>query len=193
MTRLSATLLTSVCALVPAGVFSSKLTCAGALAQERIGADMQKKIDLKTLEIRDWARTPSLIEALKTHNASPPKAAQNMTQEKWKSLSMLDPLVKEILKNKTSQWLKSKKDETVSEAFVSGANGTKIAFLAKTSNWTHNGKDKHDEPMKGKVWQGIIEIDDSTGTNQIQVGVPILDGGKPIGSLVVGLRVEKLK
>jgi len=46
--------------------------------------------------------------------------------------------------------------------------------------------------MTGKTWQGQPEVDESTGLQQVQVAVPILDGGKPIGSLVVGLSLTKL-
>ena len=46
--------------------------------------------------------------------------------------------------------------------------------------------------MAGKTWQGAVEVDESTGTQQIQVAVPVMDGGKAIGSLVVGFAVSKL-
>ena len=81
----------------------------------------------------------------------------------------------------------------MSEAFVSSANGTKVAFLAKTTSWSHKGKPKHETPMTGKVWQGPLETDKSSGVQQIQVAVPVLDGGKPIGSLVVGYAISKLR
>jgi hypothetical protein len=80
----------------------------------------------------------------------------------------------------------------VSEAFLSGADGFKVAFLSKPTNWSHKGKPKHDVPMTGKTWQGPVEVDESTGTQQVQVAVPVKDGGKVIGSLVVGLSVDKL-
>jgi hypothetical protein len=46
--------------------------------------------------------------------------------------------------------------------------------------------------MSGKTWQGDVEIDASSGLQQVQVAVPVLDGGKAIGSLVVGLSIGKL-
>lgn len=66
-------------------------------------------------------------------------------------------------------------------------------FLSKPSNWSHQGKPKHDEPMVGKTWQGGIELDESTGLQQIQIGVPVLEEDKPIGSLVLGFSISKLK
>jgi hypothetical protein len=47
--------------------------------------------------------------------------------------------------------------------------------------------------MTGKTWVGPAEIDQSSGQLQIQVAFPVLDGTKPIGSVVVGLAVTKLK
>jgi len=67
-----------------------------------------------------------------------------------------------------------------------------VAFLAKTTNWCHKGKPKFDVPMTDKTWQGPVEVDESTGVQQVQLGVPVLDGGKPIGVLVVGISLSKL-
>ena len=47
--------------------------------------------------------------------------------------------------------------------------------------------------MSGEIWIGSVKVDDSTGQQLIQVGLPVLDGGKPIGSIVVGLLVDKLR
>ena len=78
-------------------------------------------------------------------------------------------------------------------SFVSGADGFKVGFDAKTEHWTHKGLPKHEVPMTGETWIGTVKLDDSTGQQLIQVALPVLDGGKPIGSLVVGLRVDKLR
>ena len=86
----------------------------------------------------------------------------------------------------------AKKNQVISEAFVSAADGTKVGFLAKTTSWIHKGKPKHDGPMTGKAWQGEVEKDQSTGLEQIQIAVPVLDGGTAIGSVVVGLQLARL-
>lgn len=153
---------------------------------------VQSKIDAEIKVIESWAKDPTIIQAVKTHNTSPPADAAAMNQDKWKSLTVLDPAVRAFTKTPAAELIKSKKSAAVSEAFISAADGTKVAFLAKTSGWSHKGKAKHDVPMTGKIWQGPIEVDDSTGLQQVQVGVPVLDGDKPIGSLVVGLSLSKL-
>lgn len=153
---------------------------------------VQAKIDARIAEIKVWAADPVVIEAVKAHNAAVPADQAALNQDKWRALTVLDPLVRGFTKNAAGQFLKSKKSEAVTEAFLSDAKGFKVAFIAKTTNWSHGGKPKHDVPMTGKTWQGPVELDESSGLQQLQVAVPVLDGGAPIGSLVVGLSLLKL-
>lgn len=117
-----------------------------------------------------------------------------MTNETWHSLSVLDPFVRAVGKSPLSEYLKAMKnsDDVIAKIFVSGADGFKVGFDAKTEHWTHKGMPKHEVPMSGATWIGPVKLDDSTGQQLIQVGLPVLDGGKPIGSIVFGLRVDKL-
>ncbi|HLP09653.1 MAG TPA: hypothetical protein VK178_15930 [Opitutaceae bacterium] len=168
-------------------VLFSTLACA------QVDPALQTKIDHEIDAAKTLAADPAIVAAVQAHNAAPSADAAAMTQEKWKSLTLLDPFVRSFSKNPAGEVLKAQKSAFISEAFLSGADGTKVAFLAKPSNWSHRGKAKHDVPMSGKVWQGEIEVDESTGLQQVQVAVPVLDGATPIGSLVVGLSVTKLR
>jgi hypothetical protein len=154
---------------------------------------LQAKLDVRLKVIQTWAEAPVIVSAVKAHNASPSAEAAAMTQEKWKAASVMDPFIRSFTKNTAAEFLKGKRDKSTSEAFLSGADGTKVAFLAKTTSWSHKGKPKHDVPMSGKPWQGQVEVDESTGQQQVQISVPVLDGDKPIGSLVVGFSVSKLE
>jgi hypothetical protein len=154
---------------------------------------VQAKIDAKVREIAAWAADSVIVENVRIHNTSLPPEHSGLNQEKWRALTVLDPVVRGFTKGPIGQFLKAKKDDLVTEAFVSDAAGLKVGFIAKTTNWSHNGSAKHDVPMTGKNWQGPVEVDESSGQQQIQVSVPVVDGGKPIGSLVVGLSVTKLK
>lgn len=51
----------------------------------------------------------------------------------------------------------------------------KVGLLSvKLTSWTHKGKPKHDLPIQGKKWTGEIEVDESTGLEQIQISIPVL-------------------
>ncbi len=165
----------------------------GVLASaETLAPAIQAKVDEQIKGIVGWAADPVIVDAVKTHNGTVPADQAALNQDKWRALTVLDPLVRSFAKNPVGQLLKTKKGEFITEAFVSDAAGFKVGFIAKTSNWCHKGKPKHDVPMTGKTWQGPIEVDESSGQQQLQVAVPVLDGDKVIGSLVVGLSVTKL-
>lgn len=168
------------------------LSLAGVSTAVALDPAVQAKVDGMKKQVETWAADPAIVNAVKAYNTAPPADSAAMTQDKWKTLPILDPFVRSFSKNPAGEFLKGKKSEAVTEAFLSGADGNKVAFLAKPSSWSHKGKAKHDDPMAGKTWQGDVEVDESTGLQQLQVAVPVLDGGKPIGSLVVGLSLSKL-
>jgi len=166
--------------------------CATGLRAAESDAAEQAKIDGKIAEIKAWAADPAIVAAVVAHNAQMPADQAGMTQDKWKTLSLLDPLVRSFSKNEAGVALKARKSAWTAEAFVSDAKGFKVAFLAKPSSWCHAGSPKHDVPMTGKVWQGTAAVDESSGLQQLQVAVPVLENGRPVGALVVGLSLGKL-
>jgi hypothetical protein len=174
---------TTICAL---------LWLFAMLPAHAMEAAMRAKLDQKVQQIKTWAADPAIVAAVKAQNSAKSADATAMTQEKWAAASVLDPFVRGMLKNPAAQALKSRQSAEITEAFISSADGCKVAFLSKPTNWNHKGKPKHDVPMSGKAWEGAVELDESTGMQQLQMAVPVLDGGKPIGSLVVGLSLNRL-
>lgn len=154
--------------------------------------DPQARINAQIALVQTWAADPVVIAAVRAHNAALSPEEEALTQEKWASLAALDPVVRGFAKNDVGQFLRSKRSAVISEAFVSDAAGRKVGFMSKTTRWSHAGQPKHEVPMSGKTWQGRIELDESTGLRQLQVAVPVLDNGQPIGSLVVGLSTAVL-
>lgn len=168
------------------------LACITSLRSAEVDPQTQAKIDEKIAVVKTWAADPVIVSAVAAHNAALPAEHAEMTQEKWKALTVLAPFVRSFSKNPAGEFLKAKKAEWTAEAFLSDAKGLKVAFLSKPSGWSHAGKPKHDVPMTGKTWQGTIELDESSGLQQLQISVPVLKDNVPIGSLVVGLSVSKL-
>lgn len=175
-----------------AGTCAALVVCTALPAAAQMTPAAQSKLDAQVAVFQQWASSPAVVAAVKAQNASRAADAAAMTQDKWAGLSVLDPFVRSLTKNDVAAFVKAQKSAMVSEVFVSCADGTKVATLGKPSSWSHKGKPKHDVPMTGKVWRGQVETDESTGLQQIQVAVPVLDGGKPIGSMVVGLSVSEL-
>ena len=174
-------------------IVTAALAALATPAHAGIDPVLQARVQARMAAIRAIAADPAIVQAVKSANANTPADYGSMTQPKWSELSVLDPFVRAFTKNDAAAALKNRRTEEISEAFVSSANGCKVAFLSKPTNWSHRGMPKHEVPMTGKTWQGAIETDESSGVQQIQVAVPILDGRKPVGSLVVGLAISKLR
>ena len=155
--------------------------------------DVEKALAPTIAQAQKWAADAKVVAAVKDGNANNATKYKDMNQDKWKVASIMDAAVKDFTKNAAASFLKTSKSAEVTEVFVNAKDGTKVAFLAKTSGWSHAGKPKHDVPMAGKVWVGKVETDASTGLQQVQFGVPVMDEGKVIGSLVVGVDAAKLK
>jgi hypothetical protein len=156
--------------------------------------ELKLKLDPKIKLLAALSTDPRIVSAVKSYNATTPSPeAKAMTNETWRSLTLFDPFVRSVGKSDLSEYLKTKRDDEVVKIFVSGADGGKVGFDAKTEHWTHKGLPKHEVPMTGHMYIGPIKVDDSTGLPMIQVGLPVLDGGKSIGSIVIGLRTDKLR
>lgn len=166
---------------------------AAALFGADLTADQKKLVDAQMKAFAVLGTDPTVVKAVKDYNAAPPAELAGVTAEKWAKLSVLSPEVKYLTTNALAVYLKTKKTPIVAELFVSAANGNKVAFFGKTSSWCHKGKPKFDVPMTGKQWTGAPELDESSGKQTVQISFPVIDAGKPIGAIVVGLDMAQLK
>jgi hypothetical protein len=157
---------------------------------EPLTSEQKEKVTAKLEQLKLLGTDATVVAEVKTLTANPP--LPGMTNEKWKTVTVIGPEVKTLTKNTLATYLKTKKDDAISEMFVSDSAGNKIAFFSKTTSFCHKGKPKHDIPMTGKTWIGEVEIDESTGVQQVQISFPVLDGKKPIGSIVEGISIAKL-
>jgi hypothetical protein len=167
-----------------------------ALAQNfEITPGVQAELDKQKQLVTGWATDPVIVNAVKAQNAQGPMVG--MDNPKWKTTRRSEAVVKAFQANPAGQYLRAKLEATggaVSEAFLNGAKGEKVAFFEKTTSYIHTGSAKHDVPFgTGKVWQGKPEFDESSQTYAVQISVPVLEGGKPIGSLVVGVNLSHLE
>ncbi|MBN1758879.1 MAG: hypothetical protein JW863_11205 [Chitinispirillaceae bacterium] len=175
-------------------VMAAAVTCltlqVAPVRSAEIPADVKALLDAEMAAAKPLSTDAVIVAAVKKYNEGP---ASSMTNEAWKKLTLLSPEVKALIKSDIGQYLKKKKTAVITEMFLNGADGGKVAFLSKTTSWNHKGKAKHDEPMKGNTWIGPVEVDESSGEQQIQIAIPVLEGEKPVGSLVIGFGVSQMK
>ena len=168
---------------------------ATGLAQGfQITPGVQADLDKHKEAVARWAADPVIVNAVKEQNGKGPIAG--MDNPAWKTTRRSDPVVKAFQASAAGQYLKGRVQDSggaFGEAFLSGSHGEKVAFVEKTSSYTHTGQAKFDVPFSsGKAWQGKPEFDESSQIYAIQLSVPVLAEGKPIGVLVVGVNLEKI-
>lgn len=161
-------------------------------ASPLLSPDEQRKLNAIKEEVFEIAKDEFIIQAVQKWNHKMPPQVQDLTNAKWRALSVRSEIVKSLLNNEASRKLKNYQKPYMTEMFLSGKEGTKVAFLEKPSSWSHKGKEKHELPMSGKIWQGPLEFDESAGINQVQIAVPVYDEKVPIGSLVIGVSIARL-
>jgi hypothetical protein len=155
--------------------------------------DIQERITWQVWNANGWAASPIVVEAVLAQNQKGPIAG--MDNAKWKTVPEGDALVKGFIDNETGKFLQAeiaKTDGVCVGAFLNAAQGEKVAFTEKTGSYIHKGSAKFDVPFTtGKLWQGKPELEDKIYV--IQISVPVLSEGKPIGALVVEIDGSKLE
>lgn len=157
---------------------------------------VQAELDRQKHALAAWAADPVIVRAVREVNAKGP--IPGMDNAKWKTIRRTDPLVQALTHNPAGEFLKRKIEASggsLDKAFVSAAQGEKVAFGEKTISYLHKGQDKFDVPMStGKAWQMSKPwFDESLQAYALQVAVPVIDGGKPIGVLVASVPLAYLE
>ena len=159
----------------------------------RISPRMQSVVSTHTLRVKAWAASPLLIEAVMEHNR------KNMSLEEIKRIDSdwlagkSDDLATALANNPVGRFLNEKINNNrflYAEAFLCDNQGAVVGEYPKTSDYWQGDEDKFIQSYnngKGRDYIGPLKFDESTQTFSVQVSVPVLNGGKTIGVLVVGL------
>src|SRR5207247_2645668 len=161
-----------------------------------ITPSIQGELERQKAAVVAWATDPVVVAAVREQNARGPIAG--MDNAKWKTIRRSDPLVQALITGPAGAFLKKRIDASngaLDKAFISAAQGEKVAFAEKTISYLHKGQEKFDAPMSsGKPWQMDKPwFDESLQGYAIQVAAPVMDGGKPIGVIVASVPVAHLE
>ncbi|HSB72981.1 MAG TPA: hypothetical protein VLT62_26960 [Candidatus Methylomirabilis sp.] len=160
-----------------------------------IMSEIQEQITWQVWNANGWAANPVVVNAVIAQNKKGP--IPGMDNAKWKMVPGNDAIVQGFINDDAAKFLKEemgKTDGICTGGFLNAAQGEKVAFTGKTSSYIHKGSAKFDVPFTtGKPWQGKPELDDSGKAYEIQISVPVLSEGKPVGALVVDLDGTKLE
>jgi len=181
--------------LVVAGIIGLTASVSWGASVFEIMPAIQEKITQQVWLATGWAGSKVVVDAVLAQNQKGP--IPGMDNPKWKTVTESDPIVLGFLNNDAAKFLKeelAKTDGICTGSFLNAAQGEKVAFTEKTGSYIHKGSAKFDVPFTtGKSWQGPPELDDSGKVYEIQVSLPVLSEGKPVGVLVVEINATKVE
>lgn len=159
-----------------------------------ISESLQKLVDTRLNILDKYAADVLIVSAVKKANA------QKLSPDEIKKLDMEwisgveSDFVNTILDSDVSRFLRKKVRSNkllYTEAFLCDNQGATVGAYPKTSDYWQGDEGKFTRCFKngaGEIFVSPLEFDESTGSRSIQVSVPVKDGVKTIGVLVMGLR-----
>ena len=170
---------------------------AGALLFTHVGAVadglpalMQGKVDTYMKKLAEWAANPVVVAAVKEANAKGPGA---MTNGKWNDLDEKDPAALAFQTNKAGVLINKWEDgdKGINKLIVRDEKGNIVASSSKPLLFNNASRPQFSNPIKGQAWAASeIKPDPTTGIKSVQAGAPVMDGGKVIGVIHVGISAE---
>lgn len=156
-------------------------------------------------QLAKWLESPELIAAIMAQNerhAGLSQADIDQLDLDWRAQREADakPLIDGLLSGPVSQWLRDQQDETasfVTEVFAMDNRGLNVAQSVETSDYWQGDEEKWQLTYgngSGEIHISEVEFDESTGTYQSQVSMPIKDpaSGELIGAITFGVNVQSL-
>lgn len=188
-------------------VVTAALALSVSLSTTALAQDYKVAVaNLIDTEIRDWAQSDEVIDAIKSQNkisATLSQADIDRQDKQWRDevKGGDKSLINAVLTNDLSNYLQGVKTSShgkYTEIFVMDMMGLNVGQSDVTSDYWQGDEDKW-QLTYGAGPKGVlikdVDFDESTQTYQSQVSVAIVDpqSGKAIGAVTVGVNVEMLE
>jgi hypothetical protein len=150
-------------------------------------------------EILQTAANPVVVQAVKEQNAKALTLTKIQEIDKtWSSAKSPDGFMKSLTSNPAAKALASveKSKPYLVEFILTDNQGANVAITSMTSDYWQGDEPKFTNAFNdgsGKTYIARPQKDKSSSEVVSQVSVPVMAGDKAIGTLTVGIRVEKLK
>lgn len=169
-----------------------------AAAQELAFSPEQLEVVLapKIRAVQRLAANLAVVDAVKTQNAEDTNIEQiKQIDDEWRATKTLTAFKRSLQRNPAGRFLRRhvRRNPTYGEAFLTDKRGANVAAYPATSDYWQGDETKFTasyDDGKGKVFIGDVEYDESSQTHAAQVSVPVIDQGKAIGVLVMGVQLD---
>ena len=169
-------------------------------AQQDISqSELEDLLKVKIRTVQHMALNPLLVRAVRQQNATGLTQEEIARRDKaWRATKELTPFKLSLQTSPAGRFLKSQVERSTSfnEAFLTDNQGANVAAYPATSDYWQGDEEKWSESFNngnGRIHIGSLELDESTNTVAAQVSAPVLDRGRSIGVLVVGVTINYLE
>jgi len=176
------------------------LAAGPAAAQQDISdSELKELLRVKIRTVQHMALNPLMVRAVRQQNAAGLTSEEIARREKaWRATKELTPFKLSLQTSPAGRFLKQQVQRSASfnEAFLTDNQGANVAAFPATSDYWQGDEDKWSEAFNGgdgRIFIGGLALDESTNTVAAQVSAPVLDRGKTIGVLVVGVTINYLQ
>jgi hypothetical protein len=149
--------------------------------------------------LKEWGNNATLIAAVKEQNAKGMSLDTiKKTDKEWMAATGVTPFMKAMMENSAAKELAKLESSKpyFDELFLMDNQGANVAMTNKTSDYWQGDEDKFTESYKGgqgAVDIGKVKFDKSSQAYLVQVSVPVMDAGKAIGAITIGINVDELE
>lgn len=143
------------------------------------------------------AAAPSIVRYIEAQNARRARVEDLKAMDrKWAASSGIEDYMWNLMRNALALQLADfqYRHKFVTEAFAMDARGTIVAETNRTSTYYKGEAEKFTAAYAkgaGAAWYGPVAYDDSTAEIEIQVSVPVMNGGKAIGVICFGVSLDR--
>lgn len=183
------------------GAVAAVFLCGSAIANE-FAAPITKLADT---QVREWIKDPIVVNAIKAQNvkhANMTQADINKLDKQWmaETGSSSQPLIKSLLSNDLSKFLRAKKEASkglFTEIFVMDNKGLNVGQSDVTSDYWQGDEAKWQKTFlvgPKAIHISDVKKDELTQTYQSQLSLPVVDpaNNQVIGAITLGVNVEQL-
>ena len=151
-------------------------------------------------KIKSWLENPVVVDAVKAQNEAHASLSQDdidALDQKWRGGDAA--LIDGVLGNDLSKYLAGVKESgegLYTEIFVMDNKGLNVGQSDKTSDYWQGDEAKWKETYSvgaDAMHLSDVEEDESSQTFQMQISIPVVDGGTVIGAVTVGVNAEMLE
>lgn len=159
---------------------------------------VHKSLTAEGAKLKAWTNDSVIVAATKTQNARRVALAEVQRLDKAWIEGKAGDLVKQIITGACADRLRKLASENPAygESFVMDHQGALVCATQATSDYWQGDEAKFIRAFdsgRGAVFIDRPRLDASAKANLAQISLPIMDGGKAIGTITVGVDTKRLK